>query len=103
MDEIIKKIQSSVLGPDEKRFLLQNLEKMNEGQKSELLALLTEAEKLMEEEVARIKSGAFKRLAIKMNNLFRISLKNARVKVEEKVSKDEKVDLENLDQSLKNA
>lgn len=103
IEEIKTKIQNSILEPEDKNFLLQNLDKMNEKQHGELLGLLNDAEKTLAEEVDKIKTEAYKKLSVDMKNLSKQFFKDASKQIEAKEKSKEEIELQNLDESLNNA
>ena len=88
---------------EDKNFLLQNLDKMNDQQQSELLGLLNDAEKKLAEEVDKIKAESYQKLSVDMKNLSKQFFKKASTEIEAKEKSKEEIELQNLDESLKNA
>ncbi|MEK9167047.1 MAG: hypothetical protein AAB836_01970 [Patescibacteria group bacterium] len=103
IEEIKTKIQNSILEQEDKNFLLQNLDKMNDQQQSELLGLLNDAEKKLAEEVDKIKAESYQKLSVDMKNLSKQFFKKASTEIEAKEKSKEEIELQNLDESLKNA
>src|SRR3989338_2562680 len=95
---IQEKLKNSSADPEVKGYLLENLDGLNEVQVADLLAILVEEERLVEEAVAEQKSKAFKRLMGDMKVFTQKMLRSARSKVEENESAAGQKDLEKLEE-----